>query len=101
MITWQATDLSVSPPSRQVGSADRLKLQFDAGEAVTAGTAKLTRLDTGENASSLIESAALAGQVLTVTVSGMVRSVAYELAVTFTGSDGVRWTRTLVLVCVA
>lgn len=98
---WRATDLSVSPPSYQMADTDRESFAFDAKEAITGATAVLTRLDTMAAVPASIESVTVATPLATVVVSGLIRGITYELAVTFTRSDGRRWSRTLILECVA
>jgi hypothetical protein len=105
------TDLAVTPPEWQMADTDRETFAFDAQSPITAASVVLTRLDTmdvvggpvtnGGPASGPIESVSINGTVVNVTVSGLTRTVTYELAVTFTGADGRRWTRTLDLACVA
>jgi len=101
--TWQATALSVSPPSRQVADTDRTALTFTAGEAITEATAILALLPAGTATTGMIESTTVdtVANTATVVVSGMTRGVTYELSVTFTRSDLTRWTRILNLLCVA
>ncbi|MBA2753672.1 MAG: hypothetical protein H0U40_04315 [Chloroflexia bacterium] len=103
MSTWQATALSVSPPSRQVADTDRTALTFTAGEAITAATAILAILPAGTATTGLVETTTVdtAANTATVVVSGLARGVTYELSVTFTRADLTRWTNTLVLICVS
>ncbi len=103
MTTWQATALSVSPPSRQVADTDRTALTFTAGEAITTGEAILAILPAGTATTGLVESTTVdtVAKTATVVVSGFARGVTYELSVTFTRADLTRWTNTLVLICVA
>lgn len=98
---WRATDLSVSPPSYQMADTDRRGLTFDAGEAITGATAELTALATMTVTTGAVESVSISGTTATVTVSNLTRGETYELAVTFLRADGTRWTRTLVVLCVA
>ncbi len=103
MSTWQATALSVSPPSRQVADTDRTALTFTAGEAITAATAILAILPAGTATTGLVETTTVdtVANTATVVVSGLARGVTYELSVTFTRADLTRWTKTLHLLCVA
>lgn len=98
---WRATDLSVSPPSFQMADTDRESFAFDAGEAIVDATAVLTRLDTLATVPTSVESVIVATPLATVTVSGLIRGLTYELAVTMERSDGRKWTKTLVLDVVA
>lgn len=93
------TDLSVSPAVRQMGSADTEAFAFDAGEAISAATAELVNRTTRKSAGTV--SASVAGQVCDATVSGLTFGDVYELIVTFTNADGIKWSRTLVIECVA
>ncbi|MDQ3541712.1 MAG: hypothetical protein M3440_13610, partial [Chloroflexota bacterium] len=99
------------PPSIQVADNDREALAFDAGEAVTLASAILRDLtagtDIGSTSSSWVsllnpplESVTLAGNIATVTVSGLTRGSTYEVGLTFTSAAGLRWTRTLIVECV-
>lgn len=101
MTTWRATDLSVDPPSYEMGSADEETLAFDAAQPVTAVTARLVTLPGLVPASRATVTATLVGTVANVVVSGIARGETYELSVTFSAADGRRWTRTLVIVGVA
>ncbi len=110
MTTWRATKLSVSPPSIQVADNDREALAFDAGEAVTLASAILRDLTAGTEVGPItsaqaatvapLEVVTLAGNIATVTVSGLTRGSIYEVGVTFTSAAGLRWTRTLIVECV-
>lgn len=102
MKTWKVTDLSVSPPTWEMADGDKQAFAFDAEEAITGATAELIRLDTRQEAGT-VEGPEIGGNVATVTVSELTRGVVYELSVTFTAaaSGNRRWTRTLVLPCVA
>lgn len=101
--TWQATALSVTPPSRQVADTDRTALTFTAAEAITGATSILAILPAGTATTGLIEGPTVdtVANTATVVVSGLTRGVTYELSVTFTRSDLTRWTKTLILICVA
>ncbi len=99
--TWQETHLSVSPPSRQMADTDVETFAFDAGEAITAATGVLTRLDTNEAVDDLITNIDVATPVASLTIAGLTRGITYELTVTFENSTGRKWTRTLVIECVA
>ena len=103
MNTWQATALSVSPPSRQVADTDRTALVFTAGEAITGATSILAILPAATATTGLIESTTvdIVANTATIVVSGLTRGVTYELSVTFIRADLTRWTKTLVLVCVS
>ncbi len=103
MSTWQATSLSVSPPSRQVADTDRTALVFTAGEAITGATSILAILPAATATTGLIESTTVntVANTATIVVSGLTRGVTYELAVTFIRADTTKWTRTLALPCVA
>jgi len=103
MTTWQATTLSVSPPSRQVADTDRTALTFTSPDAITAATSVLAILPAGTATTGLIETTTVntVAKTATVVVSGFTRGVTYELSVTFTRPDLTRWTNTLVLICVA
>ena len=98
---WQATTLSVTPPSYQMGHADHTAFAFNAGEAITGATAVLTDLATLTVPTGPTALVSVSGQIATVTVSSLVRGSTYELAVTFTRSDSTAWTHTLVIECVA
>ena len=93
------TDLSVTPPSYQMSAMASESFAFDAGEAITGATAvlvdRLTRSAAGTVSSSV------AGQVCDATVSGLTFGDVYELIITFTNADGITWSRTLVIECVA
>ena len=93
------TDLSVTPAVRQMGSNDTESFAFDAGEAITGAEAELVDRLTRQAAGTV--SVSTAGEVADVTVSGLTFGNVYELVVTFTNADGVSWSRTLVLECVA
>jgi len=98
---WRATDLSTSPPSRQIAAGDREALAFNAETVIASATAILTRLDTYAAFPTGIETVVTATPLVTVTVSGLARGVDYELAVTFVTGAGRRWTRVVVLEVVA
>ncbi|MDQ3223267.1 MAG: hypothetical protein M3Q75_07340 [Gemmatimonadota bacterium] len=97
----KTTQLSASAQSVHMADTDRRAFVWNALEAVTTATASLTRLDTKVSVSGPIETVTSAGNVVTVTVSALTRGLVYELAVTFTAQDGLRWTSTLVIECVA
>lgn len=105
---WRKTELSVQVTDAdgnkryaiEVGTNDVETLAFDAKEPITVAIATVTDLSIAVP-NTLVTAVAIAGNVANVTVSGFVRSHTYELAVTFTRADGRRWTRTLVLECVA
>lgn len=99
--TWQATALSVSPPSYALADTDRVALDFAAGEAITTATAALVQLPSRTSVAGPVESVTVGAEGVTVVVSDLTTGVTYELAVTFTRADLTRWTRTLVLACVA
>lgn len=99
--SWQATDLSVSPPSYQLADTDKVALSINAQEAITTATAELIRLDTLAVMPAGNAVVTPGASSATVVVSGLARGVTYELAVTFTRADTTKWTRTLVLECVA
>lgn len=110
-MVWRQTDLSVSPPSWQMADTDRETFGFDAQTPVVGASAVVTRLDTmevaggpvtvGGAASGVVEAVSLSNNVVDVRIAGLTRGVTYELAVTFETAAGRRWTRTLVLECVA
>lgn len=110
MILWRSTTLSVSPPSIQIADNDREALAFDAGESVILASAALRDLTTGSEVGPItsadvatvapLESVTLAGNIATVTISGLTRGGTYECGVTFSSASGLRWTRTLVIECV-
>lgn len=111
-MTWSRTDLSVSPPSRQIADGDRETLGFAAGEAITGANATMRRLDTGVDVQGPvasgttgndppIEAVTIASTTASVVVSGLTRGIDYELSVGFETAAGRQWTRTLVLEVVA
>lgn len=117
MRRWYTTDLSVrsSDPALLNGRAYRVQLgadetramTFDAEEAADTVAATLRRLDTGELVMTDDDppvdwpTADLLAEIATVTIpAGLRRGIDYELAVTFTDSNDVSWTRTLILECV-
>lgn len=101
---WIETDLSVSPPSFQIGDTSVEAFVFDAQQAVTAATVVLTNVATKAVIATGV-SVVLATPLVTVTVNaptaGLVRGEVYELELTWTNSAGRKWPRTLVLECVA
>lgn len=99
-MAWRKTALSVSPAAIQVGSSDVETIAFDAGEAITDAMATVGDLDVA-TPDTLITDVAPEPTGANVTVSGFVRGHTYELAVTFERADGRRWTRTLIVECVA
>jgi hypothetical protein len=110
---WYATDLSVSPPSRQIGATDVLEIPFQSDETATTATCKLIELGSGlevlqddidpEDPQIPPPNTSVASDITTVTIDGtalgLERGHAYELAVTFADADEA-WTGTLVLVVV-
>lgn len=100
----QQTDLSVGPPYfREVGDGDRVTWGFDAGEAVTAVSAYLDRVNldgSRDDVSTKIEAAILSGQTANVTAHNFVRGESYILSVEFTNAAGRTWTRTLNVLCI-
>lgn len=101
---WTETDLSVSPPSLQIGDTSVESFVFDAQQAVTVATVVLTNVATGAVVASGV-SVNLATPLATVTVNaptaGLVRGEVYELEITWTNAAGRKWPRTLILECVA
>jgi hypothetical protein len=100
-VAWRATDLSVDPPSRAMADTDIETFGFDAGEPIEDATGTLTRLDTMESVDELIVNTDIVDEIAALTISGLTRGIVYELAVTFQNPTGRRWTRTLVIPCVA
>ncbi len=98
---WQMTPLSVSPPLYHMADTDRVALSFPAGEAITTATAALVQLPSRTSVAGPVESVTVGAEGATVVVSDLTTGVTYELAVTFTRADLTRWTRTLVLACIA
>jgi hypothetical protein len=87
-----------------VADGDRETFAFDAGQAVTAVTAKLDRVNLDESVddvSTKIEASTLVGQVGNITVHSFVRGESYVLSVEFSNAAGRIWTRTLMIRCVA
>lgn len=111
MTAWRVTDLSVSPPLWQMAAGDRETFQFDAGDVVVGVTAQVRDLGTGQlaggpvangqPANGVIAAVTLSGQIASVTVENLTTGSVYQLAVRFQRADGRRWTRTLILECVA
>ncbi|MGI8403713.1 MAG: hypothetical protein ACR2OE_02890 [Thermomicrobiales bacterium] len=99
--TWRMTSLSVSPPSYQMADTDRVALAFAAGQAITTATASIVELPALAPVAGIVESTTVGAEAATIVVSNMTRGKTYELAVTFGRADNTRWTRTLVIECVA
>lgn len=101
---WHASDLSVSPPSREMAATDTLKIPFESDSAATTAVCALIDLATGSATAVQPTISAVASDIATVTVNGttlgLERGHNYELAVTFADADE-EWTGTLVLVVVA
>lgn len=100
-IAWRMTSLSVQPPSYQLADTDRVALAFAAGQPITTATASLLELPSLAPITGVVESTTVGAEDATIIVSGMTRGVTYELAVTFSRADDTRWTRTLIIECVA
>lgn len=100
-MSWQRTNLSVNPPSREIANTDREVLRFEAGEAITGASAHVVRLDTLAVVDGVVEAVDVDATGASVTVSGLTRGVTYEMSIVFTRSNLTRWTRTLVLRCIA
>lgn len=106
---WKTTGLSMAARTVDgrvfydlpMADTDRRAIQVDAGEPITGATASLTNLDTGLAEIAPIEGVTVNTPRATVTVSNLTRNTTYELAVTFSRLDNTRWTRTLILECVA
>ncbi len=97
----KTTQLSASPQSVHMADTDRRAFAFNAQEAVVSATASLTNLTTKVAVVGPVESVTTVGNIVTVTISALTRGLVYELALTFTAQDGLRWTSTLVIECVA
>ncbi len=107
---WYATDLSVSPPSREIAATDVLEIPFESDQPATSATCTLVELNTltvitdGEDPPSGPPVSAVASDIATVTIDGpalgLERGHNYELRVTFADADEA-WSGTLVLVVVA
>ncbi len=111
MKAWRATSLSLTPPSVQMADGDRDIIPIAAGEVVPLASAILRDLTTSTEVGPItsaqaatvspLESVTINGETVNVTVSGLTRQTDYELSVTLTGADGIRWTKTLLIECVA
>lgn len=113
MANWQITSLSVKDTQggyvTTMGDGDRELIGFDAETAIASATATLRDLNAATDivtrssgVSGLappIEAVGIAGNVVSVTVSGLTRGTDYELAVTFVTSAGRRWTKTRIIEC--
>jgi hypothetical protein len=100
MTAWRVTSLSVSPTPYQMAAADRQAFRFNAEEPITGAVAMLTNLRTGAVVALPAGSVTTEAEAAIVTISGLTAGVSYQLAVTFTRSDTIAWTRTLILECV-
>lgn len=102
--TWYASDLSVSPPSRELAAADTLLIPFESDTAATSATCRLIDLATGLETDPQPTNSSISSDITTVTINGedlgLERGHNYELSVTFADADEA-WTGTLVLVVVA
>lgn len=101
---WYASDLSVSPPSREMAATDTLLIPFESDNAATSATCSLIDLATMTATAVQPTISAVASDIATVTVNGttlgLERGHNYELAVTFADADE-EWSGVLVLVVVA
>ncbi len=102
--TWTKNDLSVTPPSFQMGAGDREVFGFDAGEPVTGATFTFVRLRPFDlpplDASAAIAASAFASPVASLAIHNLVANETYRLTVTFTNAAGRRWSRMLFIECV-
>jgi hypothetical protein len=102
---WVATDLSVNPPSWQLAEGDREFFGFDAAEAITGAAARLydladmTDVTTGRVVDP--DNLPITGTTATAEVSNLTRGREYLLVIRFTTPAGRKFSRTLVLLCVA
>ena len=98
---WYATDLSVTPPSREMAAVDVLEIPFESDTAATSASCNLIDLASGLATAVQPTNTAVASDITTVTVDGPALGLqvghAYELAVTFSDADEA-WTGTQVLV---
>ena len=98
--TYDASDESlVRVKPLPVTEDDIVNVGFDANETPSAFAASMKRLDT--LADVTVGSTSLSGEIGTVQVSGLTAGVRYRLYGTFTRSNGTKWTRTLIIDCVA
>jgi hypothetical protein len=101
-LMWKRTELSVDPPSWDVADRDVTPFIFDPEEPIVDATCDFIRLDTKEEVPGSVTTPSIGvDNYVTVTVSNLIRGVAYELSVNFGNNELVRWTRTLVIRCVA
>jgi hypothetical protein len=107
---WYATDLSVNPPSKEIGTTGIYYLPFTydpegSGLTATAATCRLVNLATLVELDEQPEISAVAENACVVTVDvdtlGLVRGERYELLVSFTLSNDEIEPGTLVLEVVA
>jgi hypothetical protein len=110
MTDWQRTTLSMAVPLPgggqtyvyEVADTDRRRIDVYAEEEVASVEASVVLLsDPDADLEGIIESTTLVAQVAQVVVSGFTRGQLYELNVVFTRSNGLAWTRTLAIRCVA
>lgn len=98
---YYSTDLSVTPPSRQMAATDVLLIPFESDTTATSATCALIDLASGELTAVQPTCSAVSSDITTVTVNGNTLGLAvghaYELSVTFRDADEA-WTGTLVLI---
>ena len=82
----------------EMGDRDIASIPFDPQEPLESAAAEI--IEVGSERQFQEAQANIVNGIVRVPVSGLKRGKFYELAVTFTGLGGVKWTRTLVLHCV-
>lgn len=104
MATWfQATELHVSPPRKQVADTERPAYVFPSPSDITGATAAIEEVTSGDDAAALIQDVAvdLAENTATVVLEGFTRGVDYLLRVTFDLADTTKETWLLTIQCIA
>ncbi len=99
--SWQRTDLSVNPTSCQMADTDRTALSFAAGEPISGATAELVRIDTMAVVTGSIDGVAISANNVIIVVQNLTRDVSYELSIDSDHLDLSRWTKILMIDCVA
>jgi hypothetical protein len=101
------SEIPVSPNPFEMASQETLPLTFDAtpillpGETISAPTASLTQIDNGQDysAAGLLGTVAVAGNLLTTTVTGLVPRKNYRLVVQFSAAPNKVWAPSLLINC--
>lgn len=101
MASWKRTGISLEPPSYAVSHLDREALTIDANEPIIDADVTAVKVRLRSDASDIIVGVEILSEGCVVIIEGMEQGVDYEMLVTFTRPDSRRWSRTLVIECVA